>query len=686
MKWGIMVMNLKTSFINPGILRNDFKRFTWISVVYLLGLLFTVPLTLYLMYTAAEKNGLLYHDYLRTLQFSFDSSPFALMLIIIVPVLTGMLLFRYLQSSKAADMVHSLPIKRETLYNTHLLSGIIFLFIPLIITALVTWGVISGLGIDYLRGQDVLVWLGINLLINLLFFMTSVATAMITGMSTVQGVLSYILLFLPTGFSVLLLYNLQMYVYGFALDYYINRINISPLQRIMEFSSYPILTSEITAYFLISVVLYFVGKYLYQQRQLERAGNAITFDVLKPLFKYGVTFCAMLVMGSYFCIATASMGWTYFGYFLGSLIGYFLMEILFHKSLHIFHWPALKGYGTYSLIAILLIAGLHFDFSGYEHRQPVLAEVESTYLDSTFTALNYRDQHIISPSQYYNNEINYPPVKPIFTEKTNIASIYTLHQNIISQLAEEKQGLLSRARNTPSAPICLAYTLKNGRHVYRQYYLTSGKFDRQLKPIAESTEYKQLHNEIRGLDPDNVHLIDIQVDGLDKNAGISDPEQIRQAINVLQKDILQQSYADLNDRRTPWARIDIHTKDHHIVNLSWNKSFRNFERWLKAAGLYEQARINPGEDVFYAIVSKSSAGTQAQNTAWAYVNRPSSEEIADYEQQPGAIKITDSVQLETCLQTYIYGGQQDYHVVFLLKNGMALYGGFMENNVPAFIK
>src|SRR5690606_31648879 len=97
----------------------------------------------------------------------------------------------------------SLPVKRETLYHTHILAGLIILFIPLLVTALVTWIMVARLPIN-LSGQDVMVWLGLGMLMNLLLFMTSVAVGMITGMSSVQGVLSYILLLLPTGLSFLI--------------------------------------------------------------------------------------------------------------------------------------------------------------------------------------------------------------------------------------------------------------------------------------------------------------------------------------------------------------------------------------------------------------------------------------------------------------------------------------------------
>ena len=146
-------MKSKTSFINKGILHNDFKRYGWMGVVYLLAWLSAVPLQLVMISSRPEIIKVHYtaSTYLRV--FEFNNSPLSLFLLLMAPVLAGLLIFRYLQTGKAADLEHSLPIRRETLYNTHLLSGLVLLLFPVMITALVTWAVITGLKIDYVQGS-----------------------------------------------------------------------------------------------------------------------------------------------------------------------------------------------------------------------------------------------------------------------------------------------------------------------------------------------------------------------------------------------------------------------------------------------------------------------------------------------------------------------------------------------------
>ena len=106
-------MKLKTSFINRGILLNDLKRFSWIGAGYLLALLAIVPLKIFMLYSRTQD--LRTNDttaYLRIFQFDYYS-PIQILVLIVVPVLTGLLLFRYLQDSRAADMAHALPVRRK---------------------------------------------------------------------------------------------------------------------------------------------------------------------------------------------------------------------------------------------------------------------------------------------------------------------------------------------------------------------------------------------------------------------------------------------------------------------------------------------------------------------------------------------------------------------------------------------
>ena len=697
-------MKSKTSFINKGILNNDFKRYTWIGIVYLLGLLVAVPLKLAMIYTRPEAIKVNYNafTYLRVLE--FDSSPLLLILLLTVPVLTGILLFRYLQYGKAADMEHALPIKRETLYNTHILTGLILLLTPVIITALITWALVAGLGIEFIAGRNILVWLEVAFLLNLLLFLSTVAVGMFTGLSVLQGLLTYILLLVPSGLSLLVFHNLSLYVYGFPNDYYsANLEKLSPLLRLPN-STPPLPAGEIILYLLLCVALYFLGRYLYRRRNIETAGDAITIEVLRPLFKYAVTFCTMLLLGSYFhSAAQGSMFWTYFGYLLGAGLGYFLTEILLNKSLYVFQWQRVRGLGVYGLVIIVLIGLLYTDCTGYEKRLPELSQIKNVYMDSYFYPLLYGDE------MYAGNA--FKPSKAIYDDHDNIVRIQALHRQIIARRGEEKEASSGPSGETQRKErICLAYELKNGRHLYRDYIIPTAVYAEQLKPIYESLEYKFHRFEILRANPDTIKMIDIHSRNGNKHVRIAEPERIKQAIAVLRQDVLEQSFAEMTmEKRPAWADINItialaddagntmpavvydrigtygsvtsERNNYYDIGMEWQKSYTHFERWLQDTGLYDQARLLPGSDIVHAIINYAPDGIDEAGYRQLM-------QAGNAEEKPGVLKITDPDKLELCLRTYQSGYKEGalYTVFFKVNTGNSFWGLIPSAEAPDFIK
>jgi ABC-2 type transport system permease protein len=143
----------KTYPIDRRVLRSDLQKFWWIGAIYLLGLL-SMPLTILsirdqIVHAAGTPNyQMLVDKLLRVFQLSVPSVQ--QVLLVLVPILTGIALFRYLQGSRATDMSHALPLKRSTLYNTHILSGLLFLILPLLFAGLLSWVLIAGAGIPHI--------------------------------------------------------------------------------------------------------------------------------------------------------------------------------------------------------------------------------------------------------------------------------------------------------------------------------------------------------------------------------------------------------------------------------------------------------------------------------------------------------------------------------------------------------
>ncbi|MGI5921986.1 MAG: DUF6449 domain-containing protein [Syntrophomonadaceae bacterium] len=671
-------MKSKISFINTGILRNDFKSMGWLGVAYLLGLLLSVPLQILMIYSRQETRIIneINNPYLHIFQFE---TGLVILLLLTVPVLAGLLLFRYLHSSPAVDMIHTLPVKRETLYNSHLTAGIIFLWVPLIITALVSWLTLNSLGISYVSGGAVWNWLWSSAVFSLLLFMTCVAVGMFCGMYTVQAAITYIILFLPTGFSMMLLHNISMYLYGFANGYYSSSINnLSPITRFTELSHRPFTTAEVSIYLLSCVVLYLVGRYLYRHRPLEAAGNAITFTALRPVFKYGVTFCTMLMMGSYFHSMQQTMAWTYFGYVLGALLGYWLSEILLNYSFHVFRWKAARGCLGFALVMIILVAGLNNDLLGFEQKMPEFSQVESVYWNQSFTFLSDRYRVEASLAEFGDNSYHRIVTREYLTP-SNMNNIYRLQQAIIANRETEKNRANVRRGNDNYQQMCFRYKLKDGRFFYRQYYVNMDSYYKQLKPIYESLEHKRMVNDILHISPRQVDVLEISANHVARSVKITDPALIQQAIAFLQADVRSESYEDMTSNKPGWADISLLLNNDKRLHLEWRKSYTGLGSWLKEIGEYQNARIIAENDIDYVIIAKSSYDSDRPREK--FMTQDVEQYLADMQKNGVYLKITDSQQIEECLNNYTYQGA-DYDVLFVLKNGNNFTGGLDTSNLP----
>lgn len=677
MKWGIMVMKSKTSFYNRGILRNDFKSFGWISAAYLLILFLVVPLQVLMLHSREQNNSIL--DKFAYLQvFMYGESVFLTMSIVVVPIVTGVLLFRYLQANKIADMIHALPVQRETVYNTHFLSGFIFLSVPLAVTALLSWALAGWLGIEQVSGLFVLKWLGTSLLLNLVFYAATVFTGIFTGLSTLQAILTLILLILPSGLLELLRLTGVIYIYGFTGYYFLSGSTFSPLIRIADLNLKPLRSGEVIIYLLMIIALYLIGKYFYGRRQVERAGSAITFNALHPVFKYGVTFCFMLFVGVYFYQTQNSKTWLYFGYLLASLLAFFLIEMLLNKSLRVFHARTFKQYGLYLVVMLLLLAAVSSDFTGYEKRVPALSEVKSIYMDQA----GYYDPAAYAISVPYTHDNVDTMVKPqpaFYTDRANIARIAALHRSIVDNRKRDEVARNACKNIRDQETVYFIYTMKNGDSIYRQYSLPVQEYKALLKPINESMEFKKFHNDILSIKPKQVEIMSIDAYQSDKHITVADPQLVSQAILALQKDICQQKYEDMRADITPWANLTLFDDRHRTISLTWNKSYTNFEQWLMKSGKIQEARLIPQDDIAFAVVDKGINYEELNRTM------PTIEVVQLLAKKSGVLMITNPDQLEKCLHNF-GSPENDYVVYFQLNNGSVVVGGFNEDTAPDFVK
>jgi ABC-2 type transport system permease protein len=662
-------MPSKTSLFNKEIIIQSIKSVGWVGLVYLLGLLFALPLRILMIFTSERYY---YHDIKNLFSVYFEIQ---IVLMMVIPVLLAIFLFRYLQVKPSTDMIHSFPIKRERLYNHHILMGTVFLTLPVVFTAFLVFVFTKTLDLEQTFSLvDIVHWTGATLVITLFLFLSSVFVGMFTGISAIQGVITYIVLIFPIGFYFLFMYNLKFFVYGFPYDYYLgaNLEKFSPLIRTSSFKFDLMNVTEVLVYLFLSLVLYVLSMLVYKKRKLEAVSEAIAFRQLRPAFKYTVTFCFMLMGGMYFGeMEKNNLYWIFFGYAAGSMIGYFVAEMVLQKSWRVF--KSFKGYIVYAGAAVFLLAIVLFDFTGYEKRVPDVRSIEQVYFGKNVHFYINKD----TPRENSFALERKGGIRGIYDNPENISAIRNFH----IKLVQDKNQM--QAKNSSQDNAVFIYELKNGEKLIRQYRITDkDTYAAYYKPIYESLEYKKNHYQLLHVDPAAVEKITVSPEGrVDKRAVITNLEDIKKAIKALREDIVNQTYEDITDPRKPWAHIEFLLEDQRI-HLQWEKSFTKFGKWLAADGKIENARIS-ADDIDYALVIKQEDMKEAP-----YRTRRHEELIQKFKTRENVLKITDEARIEASLRdsSESWEHKGSYLIAFFYKNAVSEIRSFDEKYVPDFIK
>ena len=655
-------MPSKTSLFNKEIFLQIVRSTGWISLIYFLGLLFSLPIRILMIYT--ENNTYKHTPEMVESLFQYDLH-IQVILFVAIPILMSIFLFRFLQVKQSAEFMHSLPIKREKIYHQYTLSGIIGLVLPVILVTIILLIMHNVLDLNsYFQIKSIFTWSGITILLSLLMFIAGVFVAMMTGISVVQGVLTYVFLLFPAGIILLLFSNLSLLLFGFPGDYYLtsNLERLSPLTYISLIDERNIKGTELIIYLVVTILLYLLALYFYKKRKTERASEAIAFSKLRSIFKYGVTFCFMLFGGAYFsAVQSNSVGWMIFGYVIGAVIGYYLAEIVLQKTWRVFgHF---KGILIYGVIATVCIIGTQ-TFGFYENHVPEQDEVKNVLLADTHYV--YMDKEI------YGDIFTPSPLK----EQENIEQVRKLHQEIIKHKDEapllENNGFVQTA--------FFKYELKNGKTVIRQYRINQSQYKEIYQSIHESKEYKQTANELFQVDVNDIRSVYMRSEGpMQKSIRINNSEDIREMIDLLKEDMIAESYADKIYFQGRGTHIELFLDREHQIYLNLQPNFTRVNQWLEERDLLNSVKVTP-DDIAYVQAVQWEPGMEEIWDGEAF--------LAQIKDRSDIVKITDSEQINEITNHAGWGYDHKY-VVLIHYKGQQEYPEIMylnEAHTPEFIK
>ena len=400
--------------------------------------------------------------------------------------------FSFLYHSRSANFFGALPLRRENLFVTCYLAGLLLSAGPNLLVALLS--LLAGLLRGMLVGAELAVWLAAQSLTFVFYYSFAVLLAMIVGHVAALPGLYVVLNFTAIVVEALIRELLKSFVYGMWFDGNFWFSWASPLYyslsegspRVRSVWNETVMTDcyfEGWKHLLIlaaaGVAFAALAFWFFRRRRMESAGDVIAVRHLKPVFLYGFTIGCSLVLGYLLAeMLVSGIGSRNFVPVLlcmlaGALLGYFVGEMMLHKSVRVFrkrHWV------NWAVTCVVITAAMlcvRLDVFGYSRYVPLAEEVEAVNL-------TYGETYIADPGM--------------------IEETLALHQEILDRRTETE--LAVENNDVWYNSMYLRYRLKNGKTVSRCYELPCGagidsepdSLVRQYDALYNNPDYTVLRN------------------------------------------------------------------------------------------------------------------------------------------------------------------------------------------------
>lgn len=613
-------MKSGTSFFNSTLFKKNLSRYWPVWALYAIVWIYALPVR---CITIVSRNQLwMGESPVKQVQAFANDIPdllegFGTFMAFAFGVLAAMGVFSYLYNNRAAGMIHSLPVRREGLFLTNYLSGLVCLLGPNVLVWLLTLGA-EGLCSGYVDLYTVTIWLAAQSGMCIFFYSFAVFCAMFTGsllaLPAFYGILNFLAAFLMTLFDVLF----EPFLYGYAgMTSTAEEVVwwLTPVIRLGENVRWrnPGLgyrldgVAELVIYTIVGLVFAALALLVYRKRHIESAGDVVSVAAMRPIFKYGVALCSGLFFGY----------WLYalFGFeapfgLMGSLllwtfIGYFAAEMLLKKSFRV--WKAWRGCAVLLVLVAVGLASLKGDAFGFVTRVPNPNKVERIVVDG-MGSYPYDE----------GRNFEFETQDAVLIEKT-----IALHEAIV----DAHRNPESEVGNNEYIRLNVTYTLSNGTRIRRQYgsYVRLGsKLEQAARDFYCDAQVAELSYGMDNIDP--TRLVNTEISNLwntksktneyyDVNENIP-VEQSQTALlaiyDALMADFKQGNLGkrylfDLEDER----QLNTCTTD---LTIYWNEDYRVEESRVDSS-ITRIEKIEGATSYYHATHSKSITLTpNAENT------------------------------------------------------------------------
>ena len=483
-------------------------------------------------------------------------------LLVVISLLLGVLLFRFVTNKKTVNVYYSLGIKRADLYTARLLAGVFMMLAAVLIPLAVS----LGLNLHYF-GSSVMLWrtflfYAVHSTICVLAGLTiSAAVSSCVG-TTVEAIgFSAVLAAFPSVVTMCVNYGVPSILNGApAITYYgiypaassygelhfditgstvfgriISHINLLMLNRssFINSSSVEAMTKEaakkwaapsLTPYILWAVLIatFFVfGLFMFKRRKAEICGfpgrSAVLNFVLCMITSFGA---ASLII--YFIAYTSQISrWIMVALIIAAaFLVFVILDVILHLSFKALKKDWKIGLVHAGLMAAFLLS-LYTGFFGYSSRVPDIQDIESVSISapnalmgsyqlgrelsgSYDSSIHYSERYL-KDSYYVCNRSN--SVLEGFKDKDDINTVREIHKAMIKagNLSEMNCDPDDYSKRVTGQTIIIKYKLKNGRELIRVYkYVPLANYP-TLYTLEDTKNWNnKIKDELLNIDSENV--------------------------------------------------------------------------------------------------------------------------------------------------------------------------------------
>ena len=347
-------MKSRTSSFNLTVLKKDITRFAPSWILYTVGLLLTFMIGFSTHCSNCTADNMGWTAYAGAIVNFFYA------------LLNAQLLFGDLFQSRMANALHALPLRRESWFAIHTVSGLLFALVPNFLFAAIM--ALFSTAVPALPW----LWLAWGMGTYVFFFGLAVFCATCVGsrfaLAVVYGILNFASLLAAWLYDTVylpLLYGLTMDINPFLklspvcyatvnIPYDLELLHDNYLQPAMSDMTMT-LNPEMLGYLgiitAVGTIFGALALVMYRKRHLECAGDFISAPWLRPIFLVAYT-VAMGIVFQWLLGLFTGTEWLYL--FIGLIVGFFTGQMLLMRTTRIFVKETFLGAGM--ILAVTAIS------------------------------------------------------------------------------------------------------------------------------------------------------------------------------------------------------------------------------------------------------------------------------------------------------------------------------------------